>query len=295
MTDSERSNLVIVRAGDSSLHPAWLPASGVRDWDLLVSYYDSDPDRFRLPDVMRLDGKGPKWIELHNLLVAQLDMLQRYDYIWLADDDIDCRAQDIDALFAVMKRHNLKLAQPSLSPKGYFTWCITLRNPLTRLRWTNFVENMVPCFHRNVLIECLPMMEGRIAGWGLEWTWTKAAGSDPRQIAIIDEIAVIHTRPAGSGGSLYRFFDGQEFNVEHEREDILRTSGVSSEVTRITGFVTRGGLRMRANSKFARLLLRASYWLTIVTAYVTRNPHRWNIHKRLKQHLANPADLADHQ
>jgi hypothetical protein len=60
-TDFVRGNLVVVRAGDSSLHPTWLPASGHRNWDLLVSYIGDDPENFRVPAVTRIDGKGPKW------------------------------------------------------------------------------------------------------------------------------------------------------------------------------------------------------------------------------------------
>jgi hypothetical protein len=76
-----RRNLVIVRAGDSSLHPTWLPASGQRNWDLVVSYFGDDPQKFRIPDVTRIDGKGPKWIGLHKLLTENIDLVRQYDYI----------------------------------------------------------------------------------------------------------------------------------------------------------------------------------------------------------------------
>src|SRR5690242_19395588 len=129
-----RRDLVIVRAGDGSLHPEWLRHATDRSWDLLVSDVGDDPERFRDDDVVRFDSKGAKWPALHRLLTERADLLQRYDYIWLPDDDISCSARDIEGLFAAMRRHDLLLGQPSLSAKSYFSFSITLHNPMTRLR-----------------------------------------------------------------------------------------------------------------------------------------------------------------
>jgi len=35
----KRRNLVIVRAGNSSLHPEWLKGDGARNWDIVVNYF----------------------------------------------------------------------------------------------------------------------------------------------------------------------------------------------------------------------------------------------------------------
>ena len=64
-----RRNLVIVRAGDSSLHPRWL-AGANRNWDLLVNYFGDDPLLHRRDDVIRLDSKGPKYPALRVLLAT---------------------------------------------------------------------------------------------------------------------------------------------------------------------------------------------------------------------------------
>ena len=57
---ARRKNLVIVRAGDSSLHEEWLQGEGERNWDLIVNYFGDDPQRYRKDDVQRIDSKGPK-------------------------------------------------------------------------------------------------------------------------------------------------------------------------------------------------------------------------------------------
>ncbi len=55
---TRRKYLVIVRAGDKSLHPAWLAGEGDRTWDLVVNYFGADPEIYREPGVIRIDSKG---------------------------------------------------------------------------------------------------------------------------------------------------------------------------------------------------------------------------------------------
>ena len=42
-----RNNLLIVRAGDESLHPRWRGNGEARNFDLLVSYFGATPGRYR--------------------------------------------------------------------------------------------------------------------------------------------------------------------------------------------------------------------------------------------------------
>ena len=290
--ESSRRNLVIVRASDSSLHPTWLDGAGDRSWDLLVSYFGDDPDKFRDERVIRVDGKGPKWQALHRLLTDRAELLRRYDYVWLPDDDIACAAQEIERMFSVMRRYDLLLGQPSLSSRSYFSWCITLQNPTTRMRWTNFVETMAPCFHRDLLVRCLPMLAPYISGWGLDWAWPKEAGLQTRRVAIIDDVRVTHTRPVG--GPNHRFLEARGVTAYDEMAHVLRTHGIEDRTTRIFEILTRGGLRLSAQSPVARFLLRAGYAIVVAAAYVRRDPGRRNLLRRLRVHLANPAALADY-
>jgi len=291
-SDRGRRNLVIVRAGDSSLHPTWLKGAADRSWDLLVSYFGDDPRRFRDQDVVRVDGKGPKWPALHRLLTERADLLRRYDYVWLPDDDIACRARDIERMFSAMGRHDLLLGQPSLSSRSHFSWCITLRNPMTRMRWTNFVETMVPCFHRDLLARCLPMLAPYISGWGLDWAWPKQAGLETRRVAVIDEVCVTHTRPVG--GPNHRFLEERGLTAYDEMAHALRTYGIEDRTTRIVEILSRGGLRLPAQSSLARLLLRGGYGMMVAAAYARRDPSRRALLRRLRPHLASPAALVDY-
>ena len=197
MMPVERRNLVVVRAGDKSLHPGWLAGPEPRSWDIVVNYFGDDPDRFRGPDVTRIDGKGPKWPALQALFQQHPELIDRYDHIWLPDDDLATDTASINRLFALCARHRLEVAQPALSWDSYFGHLTTLRNRRFRMRFTNYVEVMAPCMTASVLRATLPLFNANLSGWGLDFIWPRHVSRADGAIAIIDDVTVRHTRPVG--------------------------------------------------------------------------------------------------
>ena len=115
-----RKYLVIVRAGNGSLHSEWLAGDGTRNWDLIINYYGDSPDIFKADDVSRLDSKGPKWPALHDLIAAHPEWLSDYSHIWLPDDDLETDKASINRLFELCAEYRLQVAQPSLTWNSYF-------------------------------------------------------------------------------------------------------------------------------------------------------------------------------
>jgi hypothetical protein len=200
--DRLRRNLVIVRAGDDSVHEGWL-RGGARSFDLIVSYYGDDPLRFRNDDALRIDQKGGKFDGLHSLFTQQPDLFRNYDHIWLADDDIVTQSETIDRLFAVMAEHDFLVAQPALSWNSHFAYPVTLNFPHCHLRYSNFVEAMVPCFRADYLRRVWPIFDGFRFGWGMGVVWTRLMPEPLGRAAIVDACVVRHTRRMYSG-SLYQ-------------------------------------------------------------------------------------------
>jgi hypothetical protein len=192
-----KRNLVVVRAGDGSLHPGWLAAASERNWDLVVNYFGDDPDRFRDPGVVRIDSKGPKWPALHELFTRTWDGWRDYERIWLPDDDLECTAADIDRLFDICAGFDLHLAQPSLSWDSYIRLILTARNPNFALRYTSFVEPTAPCFSRQALERVVPTFGAVVSGWGLDYVWPRYLDNPALQCAIVDRIQVRHARRTG--------------------------------------------------------------------------------------------------
>jgi hypothetical protein len=220
-----RRNLVVVRAGDESLHPRWLEGNGERNWDCIVSYFGDDPNLFRVDDVIRIDGGGPKWQGLHDVFVKSPELLQNYEYVLLPDDDLLMCKDDINRLFEICETHKFEVCHPTLTWDSYYSHFITLHNTGTRIRYTNFIELMAPCLSRRLLIETLSLFANTVSGWGLEGVWAKLAG--PTRTALIDEVAICHTRPMG--GPNYRFLAAKNVSAWEERRSFCHTIGLEDE------------------------------------------------------------------
>ena len=192
----QQKNLVVVRAGENSLHREWMIGKGQRNWDLFVSWYGQDPyEPYENERVQHV--KGGKWDGLFKTFLTNPDLLNQYDYIWLPDDDIRTDTDTINALFDLIQKFELRVAQPSLTWDSYFSHFVTLNVPGLTLRYTNFVEVMVPCFEKSLLRDMLPFFEHTMTGYGLDWIWPLWDQDPKYKAAIIDCITVKHTRPLG--------------------------------------------------------------------------------------------------
>ena len=197
----QRDNLVVVRAGDTSLHPQWL-SSAQRNWDLAVSYYGDYPERYRDQYDLLHVCKGPKWEGIADFLDSHRDLVRNYRHVWFPDDDLLTDAENIDRFFAICAEADFTIAQPALTRYSYYTWPITRRIRGTIFRRTNFVEIMAPCFK----VEALPLFEPtfRLSStcWGVEWLWWNIAEkANVARFGIVDRTPVHHTRKVGSAGS----------------------------------------------------------------------------------------------
>lgn len=189
-------NLVIVRAGNSSLHEHWMAGPEERNWDLVVSYFGNDPDLYRRDDVVRIDSKGAKWTSLYDFVCRWRPAIMQYDYIWLPDDDLAADTKTINRMFDLCADFKLELAQPALTLDSYYTHPITLQNDAFMLRYTNFVEIMAPVFSRAFFPLCADTFKENLSGFGLDLLWPTWLGGG-NKAGILDACTVRHTRPLG--------------------------------------------------------------------------------------------------
>jgi hypothetical protein len=215
-------NLVVLRAGDHSLHAQWINRAD-RDFDLFVSYYGRGPDRYRETADFYERRPGPKWPCIGELIDDHGELVEGYDNVWFPDDDLAADSQLIDRMFAYFIAHRLCLAQPALTRDSPHTWDTLLQDPQCHLRITRFVEVMAPIFSRRALQVCAKTFSESASGWGLDWVWpglcSKAGLGD---IGVIDATPVRHTRPVG--GELYR--NHPELDPRADAERLLRHYGL---------------------------------------------------------------------
>lgn len=189
---SYKKNAVFVAAGEGSLHRQLL--KGNANFDLHLLIYDGSYSKFcNDTDFIACDA-GYKMDMTYRYLHRHPDLLNKYEYFFLMDDDIEMSTEEVNKLFGIMKQYHLRIAQPSLV-MSYYTYEHTLHNPFCILRYTNFVEMMIPCFSKEALIKVLPTFEEKICFKGIEYHWAKMVGNG---IAIIDIVKVVHTRPVHS-------------------------------------------------------------------------------------------------
>jgi hypothetical protein len=196
MNNSDTSRiLIIVRAGDTSLHTQW-NIDRCEEWECWVSYFGDDPSAYQDHNTRRFDEKGPKWPALSRLINQNWSEVQRYDFIWLPDDDLMCTKNSLRLFFAICEAFHLDVSQPSLDIGSYISHPITLHDPRYLYRVTNFVEIMAPCFSIAALSSLRHSFSLSRSGWGLDYLWRELSDASSR-FAIVDAAHLLHTRPVG--------------------------------------------------------------------------------------------------
>lgn len=154
---------------------------------------------------------------------AVLDRIEidRYDYAIFPDDDLEYPGYFAGRFFDLLDTYDIALAQPALTADSYHTYDISVRCPETILRFTNFVEVMIPCFRR----DCLRRLRGTFAhavspmGYGFDLHWPYACSAAGFKMAIVDETPVAHRfRPVGkhyAGDDLHT--QGYEYGRRYPR------------------------------------------------------------------------------
>lgn len=189
-----RRNLVVMRAGNAALYPQWKSAEG-RSWDLAISFYGEG--RPQWGQEYFIPAKGPKWEPIFRWFADNREIIARYDYFWFPDDDIVTTWENVNDFFQICRDYDLQLAQPALTHDSFICHAVTEQDSTCLLRFTMFVEGMVPAFRSDALRLCLPVMEEESRfGWGHDWVFPMLLGYPPSKIAIVDACPVRHTRPA---------------------------------------------------------------------------------------------------
>ncbi len=285
-----RRFVVVVRAGEASLHRKWLEGAN-RSWDLVVSWYGVAPyERVADETVVRIaGGKGDG---LAATFAALPELVARYDYFWLPDDDIDTDGATIATLFDIACEERLAVCQPALTHDSYNSYLHTLQSPSFRLRYTSFVEVMVPCLSRERLLRVLPYFERNPSAFGVDWIWTRLDPDNSRRAAIVDAVAVRHTRPVGV--FLHERIRRRGEDPAAREREILAAFGIAQPDT---GFACYGG-RRRGSGRLCgpwttRLIMAKDYLANIRSWKEKRRWKRaWRLFRKPRASLEQLAPIS---
>jgi hypothetical protein len=188
--------LLISRIGHKSLHHRWATDADERNYDVLLSCYESTVPA-ETGDGLTFEYRpGSKVAGYYGLLCDRADELAAYDYVAMWDEDLEADVQTINTMFDIGAMHNLKVYQPSLTLDSHFTYAGVLQQPGLVLRWVTFVEMMAPVFRTDIL-PVIRDIHGLGYESGIDLIWSAKLAESERDLAIIDATAIRHTQPVG--------------------------------------------------------------------------------------------------
>jgi hypothetical protein len=183
------------------------------------------------------------------------DLIARYDYVALFDDDLVIDPSAVSRLFEIAAELNLKIGQPSLSMDSYFSYACLLRHPTFKARYLNYIEMMCPVFRRDILESITPIFALGYES-GVDLVWCNLVAATERDFAVIDAVTVDHVRPIGARKAANGFGAGRRY--EDDIRSILRDFALPWLPCVPFAGIRRDGRLVRSRWRFAVDALRVA-------------------------------------
>jgi hypothetical protein len=186
-----KKNCIIAAVGKESLHRQWLDIND-SEVDLHLIIYDDSFEKYKSDTPFIKIAKGNKFQLIYAYLTDEI--INRYDYFYMPDDDISIDQVNVKRLFKEMKRYGLSIGQPAISNQ-YYTFPHTSFKKGSKIRFTSFVEIMQPCFSKSALEMVKSTFAESISGWGIDFHWGILVDYEKYNMGILDCVRSEHTRP----------------------------------------------------------------------------------------------------
>jgi len=179
----------------------------------MISYYGNESNLYRDSCKLYHQGSGGPWSDGYaKALALHRHVLSEYDFVALADDDLDAGSDVWQRLFDVCCRNGLELAHPAITtnaPSREF-------EPVSgcEMRYSDRSDVICPVFSRDALSKVVESFAFTRTGWGLPIVWKKLLPET--KVGIVDSAPVEHTRSFGTG-ALYKTMSRLSLRVEQMR------------------------------------------------------------------------------
>jgi hypothetical protein len=241
---TKKKNLIVVRAGDSSLHATFFAGSELpRSWDLHVSYFGSaeappaiDGEYF----TWSADGGNSKFNGLFTCFAKAPSFFEDYQYIAIPDDDLICTKDDWNTAFALAREYGMAACQLSLDRRSFYSHNITLKRNGLRLRWVTMVEPIAPIIRADILQSLMPIFPLPGNMWAIDYALSDLVVDNPNSLAILDAASVVHTREVMSSSAYDTIREYGKTPAEVEAE-FLQRHGITRHQRTLVGAVDAQG------------------------------------------------------
>ena len=176
-----------------------------RRFDLWIAYYGDDSTTDYSQDCEYfVKRKGAKFPNFLSVFAEHAALLEQYQAVMVADDDLIITGPAINRLFELRQAYDLWVLQPAFDMQSRISHRVTRKQPWSLLRYTNFVEVTCPLFETTKLIEFLRVYDDRLVGWGIDWWFCRLLGEQDHQhnrVAVVDAVSCRNpqeaTKPLG--------------------------------------------------------------------------------------------------
>jgi hypothetical protein len=221
----ERDVLVFVQCG-RGFDASYL--EGPRTYDVLLNYYH-EGDVHPKADIAAFQA-GTKTTSIRRLMELRPDLLLRYRAVLFLDDDVEIRAEGIEALFRAIAADKLDLAQPALTADSATAYSF-LKKPSVGAGVTRVssIEIMAPVLTRRALKSASWVFGESVSGWGADLLLGPAVRSacGPASVGVIGSVVVRHGTPVDLVASaFYAFLRRYGVDPGHEANRIAIDFGV---------------------------------------------------------------------
>ncbi len=224
LASKAKRNLIIVRTDDDSLHRNWIRPG--KAFDLMISDFGRLAGRFAMDGEFYSLKQGLKFPALQAICQEQWRLISSYDCVALADDDLMATPEAWNEAFRVFHEHELDVAQPSII--GHVNIGMTAQQAGSRLRFVNAIEVMAPMLSRRALSRIGARIGENASGWDLEFLLTSMLPYPEYKTAIIDRVAVNHTRRGGTG-RCYKLLRALNIDADTEGRGLLDKYGLTRD------------------------------------------------------------------
>ena len=178
-----------------------------KNFDIFLCYYEDNEERKKLLDSLSdicIYQKGSKFQNFQKCYSKY--NFDKYEYIWIVDDDIVLETKKVNELFELAKEYNSPISQPSMHKNGRNMQRITIHQPGKIFRYNNFIEVGVMLFRNDIIKDLLNKIgklleEKKLFCYGIDTLCTKYYYHKDSKFIIFDKIITRNPRQKEKRGN----------------------------------------------------------------------------------------------
>jgi len=213
------TNMLFSSVGDNTnFDTLWINEN--MEYDIYIIYYGDNDDIFnKYKNKVKYaeKRKGSKFQNFKYFYNTYPDIINKYERFFILDDDIIITVDDINKMFNMSIKYNLKICSPSLNPKCKHSFKITCNVPDRILTYTNYVEVGYVLLTLDAIKKFIHLQDDSLIGWGIDVLYMWCNGlDDTKSYAIIHDVCCFNPYDGEKPGKIRELslLDGWQYRAQ---------------------------------------------------------------------------------